>query len=377
MGKDYGVILIPEGIIEFFPEVKPLISEINEIFGEDNNIEDPRKHVLSKLTENSKALFEFLPKAISDQLLLDRDPHGNVQVAKIETEILMILLCQQELEERSLKGESRYKGSFSPQSHYFGYEGRCALPSNFDSQYCYSIGRTSAALIQLGLSGYMAINKDVHEQDPEKWIAAGCPLPTMMGIERRKGKNVPVITKYVVELDGAMFKAYEQFKDRWALYDCYLSPGPIQLHDPSAIDIPFLVRLPDLETIERETQERIEIDQNRDKAKQYFAIGDCNLSKASKELSTVRVPIPTTLQEGNYACAAIRRAKAQNIDIEETLHEQYPLLWNDVFATHFVEIIDKKVEKITHDLDDNEGVRTLNKWFAKKNLKQLKIGVVM
>ena len=375
IGKDYGVILIPEGIIEFFPEVKPLLSEINEMFGENNNIEDPRKYVLSKLTEKSKDLFEFLPKAISDQLLLDRDPHGNVQVAKIETEILMILLCQKELEERAAKGE--YKGSFSPQSHYFGYEGRCALPSNFDAQYCYSIGRTSASLIQLGLSGYMAINRKVDEQDPEKWIAAGCPLPTMMGLERRKGKNVPVITKYVVELDGPMFKAYEQFKDRWALYDWYLSPGPIQLHDPSAIDVPFIVKLPDLEVIERETQERIEIDKKRDKANQYFAIGECNLSKASKELSNIIVPIPTTLEEGNYAWVAIRKAKALNIDIEETLHEQYPLLWNDAFATHFVEIVDKKVERIAHEFDDEEGVKLLNKCFAKKNLKQLKIGIVI
>lgn len=270
MGKHYGVFLIPEGIIEFFPEMVPLISEINEIFAKAEKVEDPREYVLTKLTESSKTLFEFLPRAISDQLLLDRDPHGNVQVAKIETEILMILLCQKELELRAEKG--KYKGQFAPQSHYFGYEGRCAIPSNFDTQYCYSIGRTAAALISMNYNGYMAINKNLENPDPEKWIAAGCPLPTMMGVERRKGKNKPVITKYVVELDGAMFKAYEQFKERWSLYDCYVSPGPIQLHDPSSIDIPFLVKAPDLEKLEKETQERIDIDTMKHK-EEYFTPG--------------------------------------------------------------------------------------------------------
>ena len=217
MGKDYGVFLIPEGIIEFFPEMKPLISQINDLFGEDNLIEDPRAYVLSKLTPENKTLFEFLPKAIADQLLFDRDAHGNVPVSKIETEILMILLCQKELRERTAKGE--YKGKFQPQSHFFGYEGRCALPSNFDAQYCYAIGRTAASLISLNYSGYMAINKNLEDKNPKNWIAAGCPLPTMMGLERRKGKDKPVITKFVVELDGDMYKAYLQFKDRWSLYD--------------------------------------------------------------------------------------------------------------------------------------------------------------
>ena len=273
------------------------------------------------------------------------------------------------------KGE--YKGAFSPLSHYLGYEGRCALPSNFDSQYCYSIRRTLASLIQLGISGYMAINKQIHQQDPEKWIAAGCPLPTMMGIERRKGKNVPAITKYLVELDGAIFKAYEQFKERWALYDCYVSPDPVQLHDPSAIDIPFIVKTPDLDVLEKETQERIEIDLNKKKSQQYFAVGEWNLSKICREQLLYKAPIPTPLEEGSYACAAIKKAKAKNLDIEETLHEQYPTLLSDIFSTYFVEVIDKKSEKIAHEFDEEEGVKKLNKWFAKKNLKQLKIGVVI
>lgn len=197
----------------------------------------------------------------------------------------------------------------------------------------------------------------------------------MMGVERRKGKNKPVITKYVVELDGAMFKAYERFKDRWALYDCYVSPGPIQLHDPSSIDVPFLVKNPDIELLEKETTERIEIDKNRDTADQYFAIGACNLSMTAKELMNAKIDIPTHLEEGSYTCAAIKKAEAKNLDVEQTLHEQYPNLWTNVYSSHFVEIIDKKNEKITHEIQDQEGVHKLNKQFGKKNLKHLKIGV--
>lgn len=374
MGKDYGVFLIPEGIIEFFPEMKPLIEEINEIFAEAADIEDPRAHALGKLTAESKSLFEFLPKAISDQLLLDRDPHGNVQVAKIETEILMILLCQKELEERTSKGS--YKGTFSPQSHYFGYEGRCAIPSNFDTQYCYSIGRTAAILISMEYSGYMAIIKNLKDNNPKNWIAAGCPLPTMMGLERRKGKDKPVITKYVVELDGPMYKAYLQFKERWSLYDCSISPGPIQLHDPSSIDVPFLVEPPNLDKLEKETEARIEIEKNLDKHDQYFAIGECNLSKTSKDQLNFKAPIAKILENGSYGCVAVRKARPRNMDVENTLHEQYPALSNDLYSSHFVEIVDEKDQKIYNEVSDTESIKYLNDGFLAQNNQNLKIGLI-
>jgi diphosphate--fructose-6-phosphate 1-phosphotransferase len=187
---------------------------------------DITEYVLGKLTAESKALFEFLPKSISSQLLLDRDPHGNVQVSKIDTERLLILLVRPELEKRAAAGT--YKGSFYPQAHFFGYEGRCALPSTFDSQYCYSLGLNAAVLLLQGLTGYMSCVKGVGDRDPTKWVAAGCPLPTMMNIERRKGKDVPVIKKALVELDQDMFKAFEAVREKWALLDCYRSPGPIQ-----------------------------------------------------------------------------------------------------------------------------------------------------
>jgi 6-phosphofructokinase len=144
-------------------------------------------------------------------------------VAKIDTEKLLILMLKTELKKRDESIASKFK----PQSHYFGYEGRCAIPSNFDSQYCYSIGLNAANLIRQGCSGFMSCIKNLQDKDPRNWIAAGCPLPTMMGLERRKGKDVPVITKALVELDSAMFKAWVAVRDRWAYLDAYVSPGPI------------------------------------------------------------------------------------------------------------------------------------------------------
>lgn len=156
-------------------------------------------YVASKLTESSRALFNSLPKSVAGQLLLDRDPHGNVQVSKIETERLLILMIMKELDNRRRSGV--FKGEFRPQSHFFGYEGRCALPSNFDSQYCFSIGCNAAYLMFNNCNGYMSCVKNLGNPDPSQWVAAGCPLPAMMGIERRRGKDKPVITKALVELD--------------------------------------------------------------------------------------------------------------------------------------------------------------------------------
>ena len=195
-----------------------LISEINEIVAKEftGDIED---HILSSLSDTNKDLFESLPLAIKSQLLLDRDPHGNVQVAKIDTERLLILTVMRELDK--LRTAGSYSGVFTPQSHYFGYEGRCALPSNFDSQYCYAIGQNAAFLMMKKKSGYMSCIKNLGEHDPTKWTAAGCPLPAMMGVERRKGKDKPVITKALVELDGAMFKCYEKVREKWGYLDCF------------------------------------------------------------------------------------------------------------------------------------------------------------
>ena len=166
LGKDYGVILVPEGLIEFIPEMAVLISEINELLSKEFTGEI-RDYVTKHLSFTSQALFNFLPNSISSQLLLDRDPHGNVQVSKIDTEVLLILLLEKELENRRQEGS--YKGNFQPQSHFFGYEGRCALPSNFDSQYCYSLGMNAAVLVREGLSGYMSCVKNLTVKDSAEW----------------------------------------------------------------------------------------------------------------------------------------------------------------------------------------------------------------
>ena len=175
-------------------------------------------------------------------MLLDRDPHGNVQVSKIDTEKLLILLVKKELEVRAADG--RFAGKFQPKSHFFGYEGRCALPSNFDSQYCYSLGLNAAVLIKQGVSGYMSCVNNLTDKDPSNWTASGCPLPTMMHLERRHGKDKPVIEKALVELDGGMFKAYEAVRDKWAYLDCYISPGPIQFKGAASDELNFMVLPP-------------------------------------------------------------------------------------------------------------------------------------
>lgn len=207
-GKNYGVILVPEGLIEFIREMNVLIQEINTVMAKteiDKKLdgEDLFKLVHSRLTGNSQQLLSFLPKNISEQLLLDRDPHGNVQVAKIETEKLIIDLVIEQL-----RSNPDYKGEFSPQSNYFGYEGRCAFPTNFDCDYCYSLGVNAGAIIETGHTGLMSCIRNLNNE-PEEWLAGGYPLITMMDLEVRKGKNVPVITKALVDLNGPLFGLFK------------------------------------------------------------------------------------------------------------------------------------------------------------------------
>lgn len=219
--KDYGVVLIPEGIIEFIPEVNVLISELNVLLAENTDLGD----VFLKLSAASLNCFQSFPKEIQEQLLLSRDSHGNVQVSKIETERFLIEMVKQELKKRE------YKGKFNPQPYFCGYEGRSGLPSNFDSQYCYSLGRVAALLIQAKLSGYMASIKHL-SQSIDNWIPCGVPLADMLVIEIRKGKPKAVIQKALVDPTKKPFGVFEQNRAHWALNDCYSSPGPIQFFGP-------------------------------------------------------------------------------------------------------------------------------------------------
>ena len=235
-GLNFGVALIPEGLIEFIPEIKSLIAELNDLlaqeaeaFGKLNDADSKIAFVVGKLGADSKAVFTSLPKGIQLQLCNDRDPHGNVQVSLIETEKMLA-----EMVKTQLKSMPEFKGKFSTQVHFFGYEGRCAAPSNFDADYCYSLGFNAAALIGAGKTGYMSsVRNNIKKSD--EWIAGGIPITMMMNIERRHGHDKPVIKKALVELDGKPFAYFAANRDKWAIETAYVYPGPIQYFGPSEV----------------------------------------------------------------------------------------------------------------------------------------------
>ncbi|CAK9270645.1 unnamed protein product [Sphagnum jensenii] len=234
LGKHHGVILIPEGLIDFIPEIQHLIAELNEILAHSSTACDKTVGAASwksKLSSSCLSLFDSLPDNIQEQLLLERDPHGNVQVAKIETEKMLISMTERELHAR--KCEESFKGHFTGQAHFLGYEGRCGMPSNFDANYCYALGFTAAALLHAGQTGLIASVGNLTAPAAD-WTVGGTPLTALMDVERRQGKNKPVIKKAMVELDGAPFKKFADNRNAWAVEDCYVNPGPIQFSGPTA-----------------------------------------------------------------------------------------------------------------------------------------------
>jgi pyrophosphate--fructose-6-phosphate 1-phosphotransferase len=238
-GKDFGIICIPEGLIEFIPEVKKLISELNDILVENdayfktlNTFDDQAQFINSHLSKSSSYVFSSLPMMIQAQLLMDRDPHGNVQVSRIETDKLLIDVVGDRL--REMKTARKYKGKFSAQSHFLGYEGRCAAPTNFDADYCYSLGYTAAALIQAGVTGYMSCVKNL-SAPAGRWIPGGVPLTMMMNMERRHGKSKPVIRKALVSTKGNPFKELAKRRKDCGTNELYLAAGPIQYFGPPAV----------------------------------------------------------------------------------------------------------------------------------------------
>jgi len=239
--ENFGVALIPEGLIEFIPEMKVLISELNDLLAEGTATAQAFSHVkkshrvdwtAEKLSPASSVVFRSLPEGIANQLCLDRDPHGNVQVSKIETEKLLIEMVEVELAERKLEG--KFKGKFAAQNHFFGYEGRCAAPSNFDADYCYSLGFNAASLIGNGKTGYMSSIRNLTAPASE-WIAGGVPVTMMMNMERRHGHMKPVIQKALVELDGKPFTYFASKRDVWAVNTDFVYPGPIQYFGPTEV----------------------------------------------------------------------------------------------------------------------------------------------
>jgi pyrophosphate--fructose-6-phosphate 1-phosphotransferase len=239
-GKNFGIAVVPEGLIEFIPEMGSMISNLNDIMTDlekDSsfvNASSSEKFsiVESKLDSANASVYSSLPALIKEQLLADRDPHGNVQVSKIETEKLLIEMISSKLSE--MKKSGSYNGKFSAQSHFFGYEGRCAFPSNFDADYCYSLGYNAFALINFGLTGYLSSVRNLTSPASE-WIAGGVPLTMMMNMEKRHGEMKPVIQKALVKLDGAVFKQLQDNREDWAMNDRYLFPGAVQYFGPSSV----------------------------------------------------------------------------------------------------------------------------------------------
>lgn len=235
-GNNFGVAIIPEGVVEFVPEFKALIAEINELlagnkteeFNALGSWEEKYAFIEKGLTAESMAVFAILPQTIQQQLFLERDPHGNVQVSLIESEKLFSALVKDKLTERG------FTGKFNALHHFFGYEGRCAFPSNFDADYCYSLGYNAFMLIQYGYNGYLSKVSNL-SKPAEEWVAGGMPITKMMNIERRNGEDKPVIKKALVELDGKPFKFFEDNRDTWAVETAYTYPGAIQYYGPTEV----------------------------------------------------------------------------------------------------------------------------------------------
>jgi pyrophosphate--fructose-6-phosphate 1-phosphotransferase len=237
-GNNFGTVLIPEGLIEFIPAMNRLIAELNEFLAK-NNLEfrmikksEQRAYIIQKLTKDNADLYASLPENVARQLTLDRDAHGNVQVSLIETEKLLAEMVKLRLSE--WKKEEQYKGKFATQTHFFGYEGRCAAPSNYDADYCYSLGYTATCLINAGKTGYMSSVRNT-TAPADKWIAGGIPITMMMNMELRHGEKKPVIQKALVKLDGAPFRFFAANRDHWTLNTDYIYPGPIQYFGPTEV----------------------------------------------------------------------------------------------------------------------------------------------
>ncbi len=239
-GNNYGTVIIPEGLIEFIPAIKKLIAQLNEVLtdpatGEPRvfaNADEQIAFVKGSIEADNLAVLESLPTDVARQLCLDRDPHGNVQVSLIETEKLLSRMVDAKLKE--WKKEGKFMGKFSAQHHFFGYEGRCAAPSNYDADYCYSLGYNASRLISNGKTGYMSVVKNT-TAPAEEWVPGGVPITMMMNIERRNGADKPVIRKALVELDGAPFRYFASHRDEWARKTSFVYPGPIQYFGPTEV----------------------------------------------------------------------------------------------------------------------------------------------
>ena len=237
-GNNFGTVLIPEGLIEFVPAMKALIAELNDLLAHNGEEyaavapEEQRQYIINHLSKDNAEVYASLPAGVARQLTMDRDPHGNVQVSLIETEKLLSEMVAGKL--AAWKAEGKYVGKFNPQHHFFGYEGRCAAPSNYDADYCYALGYNASQLIAAGKTGYMSSVRNTTAPAAE-WVAGGIPITMMMNMERRHGEMKPVIQKALVDLNGAPFKTFAANREQWAKETCYVYPGPIQYFCPTEV----------------------------------------------------------------------------------------------------------------------------------------------
>lgn len=237
-GNNFGTVLIPEGLIEFIPAMKSLIAELNDLLALKANEyaavapEEQRDYIIKNLSKANSDVYASLPLGVARQLTMERDPHGNVQVSLIETEKLLSEMVANKL--AAWKAEGKYTGKFNAQHHFFGYEGRCAAPSNYDADYCYALGYTASQLIASGKTGYMSSVRNTTAPAAE-WVAGGIPITMMMNMERRHGEMKPVIQKALVDLNGAPFKTFASKREQWANETCYVYPGPIQYFGPTEV----------------------------------------------------------------------------------------------------------------------------------------------
>jgi len=366
-GKNYGVILVPEGLIEFICEFRVLISELSTILAKSLSEEEKKKDVaelysiVSKhLSKENQSLMEFIPHGIRDQLLLDRDPHGNVNVSRIETEKLLITMIQNEL--GKLEKENKYHGKFTPQCHFFGYEGRCAFPTIFDCDYCYCLGANAAVLVEKGFSGVMSVASNLSEE-PENWKVGGFPLVTMMNVEKRKGHDVPVIKKALVDLDGPIFKFYASEREKWALGDYYCPAGPIQFDRPGRC--PFLVKPPSQEEFYLKQYSKVYDPKN---APYSLVDPSINLGALGLEKSKERKPLSSFLEKGEYDVYLGGKLDFHDDDTRDAVNANYKNVMALKNARRYCEIVPKgQVNKSAH----SEEIELLE-----KGKKGLKIGVM-
>ena len=366
-GKNYGVILVPEGLIEFVCEMSVLIGDLSTILAKSLTEEEKKKdvgelyHIVSKhLSQENRNLMEFLPQAIREQLLLDRDPHGNVNVSRIETEKLLITMIQTELEKLEKAGQ--YNGQFSPQCHFFGYEGRCAFPTTFDCDYCYCLGVNAAVLVEKGYSGVMSVASNL-SAEPEDWKVGGYPLVTMMNVEKRKGKDVPVIKKALVDLDGPIFKFFAEERGKWALGDYYCPSGPIQFERPGRC--PFLVKPPSHEEFYLKKYSKTYDPKNAP----YFSIDpSVNLGPLGLEKATEVKTLAPYLEKGEYELFLGSKLDYLDDETKDSASNNYKNITSQKNSRRYVEIVPKGHVNKSALSEEMEGVA--------RGKNGLKIGVM-